>query len=140
VPFVNVALAMALYVLTAGPYMGVGPRTWLVMGLMSLIPLAKTQRDRLPNLPSVHKWFPRGILRSVVLLYAMAHYGRWILDVTGDDARRAVPLMLIPSIVVGSIDCFGRSGGTWPESRGKTFAGFVLWMVSFSVVAGWVTP
>ncbi len=140
VPFVNVALLLLIYVLTAGPYMGVGPRTWLVLGLMSLIPLAKIHKDKFPNFPTLHKWFPRGILRSVTMLYAVAYYGRWILDVTGDDARRAVPLMLLPGIVIGAIDCVGRSGGGWPESRGKTIAGIVLWMISFSVVAGWVTP
>ncbi len=140
VPIANVVLLLLLYVLTAGPYMGVGPRTWLVLGLMSLIPLAKVHKEKFPNFPTLHKWFPRGILRGVVMLYAMAYYGRWILEATGGDARRAVPLMLLPGISIGVVDCVGRNGGGWPESRGKTIAGFVLWMISFSVVAGWLTP
>lgn len=74
------------------------------------------------------------------MLYVMAYYGRWLLDVTGADTKQIVPLMLLPGIVIGVSDCFGRTGGGWPESRWKNAAGAVLWAVSFSVVAGWLTP
>ena len=140
VAYVNVALALGIYVLTAGPYMGMGPRTWLIMSMMCIVPLVKIHKDKLPNATFVHRWLPRGILRSVIMLYAMAYYGRCVLDVTGRDARQAVPLMLLPAIARGLADCFGRSGGSWPERRVKTLAGLALWAVSFSVVAGWLTP
>jgi hypothetical protein len=140
VSYANVALLLGIYVLTAGPYMGLGARTWLVMGLMCVVPLLKIQKDRLPNVRSIHRWMPRGILRSVLMLYGMAYYGRWILDVTGSDAKQVVPLMLLPGIAIGVADCFGRSGGSWSDSRGKNAAGLVLWMVSLSVVVGWLSP
>ena len=140
VSYVNIVLLLGIYVLTAGPYMGMGPRTWLIMGLMCVVPVLKTQKERLPNARFIHRWLPRGILRSVVMLYAVAYYGRWILEVTGADAKQVVPLMLLPGIAVGVSDCFGRSGGAWPESRWKNIAGALLWMVSLSVVAGWLTP
>jgi hypothetical protein len=140
VAYVNVVLALGIYVLTAGPYMGMGPRTWLIMSMMCVVPLVKIHKDKLPNATFVHRWLPRGILRSVIMLYAMSYYGRWVLAATAQDARRAVPLVLLPAIALGLADCFGRSGGSWPERRAKTLAGLVLWAVSFSVVAGWITP
>ncbi len=140
VSYVNIALLLGVYALTAGPYMGTGARTWLIMGLMCVVPLLKTRKERLPNARFIHRWLPRGILRSVVMLYVMAYYGRWLLDVTGADTKQIVPLMLLPGIVIGVSDCFGRTGGGWPESRWKNAAGAVLWVVSFSVVAGWLTP
>lgn len=140
VPYVNVCLMLCIYVLTAGPYMGTGPRTWFVMGLMSVVPLVKIHRDKLPNVALIHRWFPRGILRSVIMLYAMAYYGRWLVDVTNGDARAAVPLTLLPAIAIGLVDCLGRTGGAWSDWRLKNGLGAVLWVVSFSVVAGWLTP
>lgn len=140
VPYVNVGLMLCIYVLTAGPYMGAGSRTWIVMGLMSLVPLVKIHRDKLPNIAAIHRWFPRGILRSVIMLYAMAYYGRWAIDLANGDARAAVPLTLLPAIAIGLVDCFGRTGGTWSDWRLKNAVGVILWGVSFSVVAGWLTP
>lgn len=140
VPYFNLVTMLGLYVLTAGPYMGTGLRTWVVMALMAVVPLCKANKDRFPNVASIHRWFPRGILRGVVLLYAVAVYGRWVIDVTGAEARDAVPLMLLPGIAIGIVDCFGRTGGAWPERRVKSLAGAILWAVSFSVVAGWLTP
>lgn len=140
VPYVNVCIMLCIYALTAGPYMGTGPRTWIVASLMCVVPLVKIHRDKLPNVVMIHRWLPRGILRSVIMLYAMAHYGRWITDATNGDSRAAVPLMLVPGIAIGLLDSVGRTGGSWPESRMKNVAGVILWAVSFSVVAGWLAP
>lgn len=138
----NVALLWAIFLLTASPYFGLGWRTWLVVTLMSIVPLAKIHKGSFPNVEFLHRWFPRGILRAAIMLFVGAYYGRWIEGVAGNaaDARALAPFLLFPGVAIGLIDCFGRSGGSWRESNFKQAAGFALWLVTLAVLLGWVTP
>ncbi len=142
VSYTNVGVLWLVYLLTAGPYMGLGWRTWVIVTLMSIVPLVKIHKDSLPNSTTVHRWFPRGILRASIMLFVGAWYSRWVLDVAGhpSDARTIVPYLMLPAIAIGLIDGFGRKGGSWRDSSVKQLAGFALWIVSLSVLVGWITP
>ena len=142
IAYLNVALLWGVFLLTAAPYFGLGWRTWLVVTLMSVVPLAKIHKASFPNVELFHRWFPRGILRATIMLFLGAYYGRWIQGVAGNavDARALAPFLLLPGVAIGLVDCFGRSGGNWRESNLKQSAGFVLWLVSLGVLLGWITP
>ncbi|MEY2626675.1 MAG: hypothetical protein RJB08_434, partial [Actinomycetota bacterium] len=103
VAHVNVLVLWAVFLLTAAPYFGLGWRTWLIVTLMSVVPLAKIHKGSLPNVAALHRWFPRGILRATILLFVGAYFGRWIHDVAGNpaDARTLAPFLMLPGIVIG---------------------------------------
>ena len=142
IAYLNVVLLWAVFLLTAVPYFGLGWSTWTVVTVMSLVPLAKIHKAAFPNFELIHRWFPRGILRATIMLFLGAYYSRWIQGVAGNavDARALAPFLLLPGVAIGLIDCFGRSGGSWPESKSKQAAGFALWLVTLAVLLGWVTP
>ena len=98
----TVVLGAGLYLLAAAPFFGLGWRTWLTVGLVSLVPLLGLVADRFPNVRLLHKWFPRGLLRFVVMLFVSAWFGKFVLSIAGSsaDARSTAVFMLLPGVVV----------------------------------------
>jgi hypothetical protein len=137
----TVVLGAGLYLLAAAPFFGLGWRTWLTVGLVSLVPLLGLAADRFPNVRLVHKWFPRGLLRFVMMLFVTAWFGKFVLSVAGNsaDARSTAVFMLLPGVVVGLIDLVAREGGDWKESRLKYVGGLAVWLLAVAVLSGRVT-
>ena len=137
----TVVLGAGLYLLAAAPFFGLGWRTWLTVGLVSLVPLLGLAADRFPNVRLLHKWFPRGLLRFVVMLFVSAWFGKFVLSVAGSsaDARSTAVFMLLPGVVVGLIDLVAREGGDWKESRLKHVGGLAVWLLAVAVLSGRVT-
>lgn len=139
---VNIGLKAGLFLVGAGTFFGLGWRTWVVVALMSVIPLAKLGVDRYPNLPWLHRWFPRGVLRGAIMLFVGAWFARYVVsNVAGpDEFRAAAALALVPSIVIGAIDLLARKGGSWPENLWKRFGGGLAWLVTLAALVGWISP
>jgi hypothetical protein len=139
--FATVATGAALYLLAAAPFFGLGWRTWLTIALVSLVPLLQLAEHRVPNLAAVHRWFPRGLLRFVVMMFVTAWFGRFVLSLADEaaDPRSVAVFLLLPGVLVGLVDLVGREGGEWRDSRLKNAAGLAVWLLAVAVLSGRVT-
>jgi len=134
----SVAIRAGLFLLVAAPFFGLGWRTWLMVGLVTFVPVLGLAEDRFPNLAVVHRFFPRGLLRFVVMMFATAWFGRFVLSVADNpvDARPLAVFMLLPGVLVGMIDLVGREGGEWQDSYPKRIAGLAVWLLAVAVLSG----
>lgn len=130
-----------LYTMAIVTFYGWGARTAAMIALVSLVPVLGLFTDNFPNLVAVHKWFPRGILRAVIMIIVGTWYGRFILALADNpaDTRSIAVFLLLPGVALGLIDCFAREGGEWPDRTAKHAAGFMLWLFSLAVLLGLVS-
>lgn len=130
-----------LYTMAIVTFYGWGARTAAMIALVSLVPVLGLFADNFPNLVAVHKWFPRGILRAVIMIIVGTWYGRFILALADNpaDTRSIAVFLLLPGVALGLIDCFAREGGEWPDRTAKHAAGFMLWLFSLAVLLGLVS-
>ncbi len=134
----TIATSGILYLIAAGPFFGFGWRTWVVVSLMSVVPLGKLFSSSFPNFPRIHQWFPRGVVRSALMIFVTAWFARLIFDIAGQShhAQTLAVLLLIPGIVIGFIDCIARDGGDWPSTLFTKFSGVVIWLFLAAVLTG----
>ena len=130
--------ATCLYAMAMMTFYGWGVRTAVMLALVSFVPVLKMFSSAFPNLVAVHRWFPRGILRTVIMIFVGTWYGRFVLSLADDpvDTRRIAVFLLLPGILLGVVDCLAREGGEWEDRPAKHVAGFALWLVSLSVLVG----
>lgn len=140
--FVNLGSKGAIFLLGAGTFFGFGVTTWVVIALMSLVPLLKIWAGAFPNFVRVHRWFPRGLLRAAIMVFVGAWFARYVVGrIAGPENFRAMAvLVLIPGILIGLVDLVARQGGSWPDGWWKRFGGGVAWAVTFAALIGWIVP
>lgn len=140
--FLTIAVSAALYAMGAAPFFGLGWRTWTVIALISAAPLVRTYQETLPNFAVVNKWFPRGILRSVIMIFFSAWFGRVVLSSADSpqDAAALSVLLLLPALAIGMVDIFAREGDEWSSTILTKVAGAGLWTVSALALTGVITP
>jgi hypothetical protein len=134
----TIATSGILYLIAAGPFFGFGWRTWLVVSLMSAVPLGKLFSSSFPNFPRIHQWFPRGVVRSALMIFVSAWFARFIFGIAGQShhAQTLAVLLLIPGIVIGVIDCIARDGGDWPSTLFTKISGVAIWLFLAAVLTG----
>lgn len=133
-------LRVAILAVLMVPFFGAGWRTWVIIALSVAVPLAGIFSDRLPDFSSVRKWTPRGIVRSVMMIFVCAWFGTWIAGLSNDPGyvRSVAVLLMLPGLIVGCIDLVVRTGGAWPDAWWKRAGGTVLWGFSAAVLTGLV--
>jgi len=136
----TVALKSAVYILATSSFFGLGWHLWLVVVLMAVVPSLDIVEDRLPNSARLRRWFPRGVLRTVIMMFVAVWFAGWVLgaDSAPENIKRMMPVLLIPSIVLGLVDLLGRDGGDWPDTLYKRVVGGCLWGFVLAVVVGLV--
>ena len=141
VDIATLVLKGGLFLLAAGSFFGLGWRTWLVIGFMTVVPFLKLFIDRFPNVPFIHRWFPKGVLRTVIMLWVGAWLAGLILggDSSPEHTKEMAAFLLLPGMTIGVIDIIGREGGSWPDTLWKRLVGGCLWTFSFLVMFGFVT-
>jgi hypothetical protein len=98
--------------------------------------------DDLPNSARLNRWLPRGHAQFFCLLVI----GSWLTaSLIGpskdpDAIRSSFVWLLLPGVVIGVTELFGRHGGQWPNVLMKRTVGAVTWTVAVSMVTGWFTP
>ena len=127
-----------LWLLAAETFFGLGWKTWVIIGLMSFVPMLKLFADRYPNSAVVHRWFPRGVLRTVAMMFVGTWFAAWVMNAASNpvDTRSLAPVLMLPGIVVGLVDLVGRNGGAWPDTLPKRLAGGVFWIFVLGVLVG----
>ena len=140
--FVNVGSKGAIFLLGAGTFFGFGTMTWVVIALMSLVPLLKIWSGSFPNFDRVHKWFPRGLLRAAIMTFLGAWFARYVVAEIADpeNFRATAALVLIPGIFIGLVDLVARKGGSWPDGWWKRLGGGAAWAITFAALLGWIVP
>jgi hypothetical protein len=135
---VSVVIRTGVFILIAAPFFGLGWLTWLAAILLAIPMLLKIWEDSLPNSPQLNRWYPRGLARFVLLLVVGIYLAAWLLGHSAPDeqVRATYNLLLLPGIVSGVIELFGREGGDWPNTWLKRAAGGLLWLFAASVVVG----
>ena len=135
---ISVALRVAVFLLIAAPFFGLGWVTWLAAALFSIPMILKIWEDDLPNSAWLNKWFPRGLPRFAMLLVIGVYLAAWVLGqlADGSQSRDVFNLLLLPGIVAGIIELIGREGGDWPDTWRKRVAGGVIWALAAGITAG----
>ena len=124
----------------AAPFFGLTWKTVLSALLLAVPAVLKPFEDDLPNVPAIHRWLPRGLFRFMCLLVVGMWLGSVLIPVDDPDAvRNAAVWLLIPSVVVGVLELFGRKGGDWTNVRLKWALGVGVWTFAASLVTGTVT-
>jgi uncharacterized membrane protein YuzA (DUF378 family) len=121
----------------------VGPRWQLAVGAgLYLLPqLLGVWEERFPNIPSIYRILPRGLVKLVLILVVAKGLKTIAFSVdTGprDAIADAFVLMLIPVAVLGILDLFGREGegsklGWWQRIAGLGILVIGIW---FALVVG----
>jgi hypothetical protein len=134
----TITASAILYLIAAGPFFGFGWRTWLIVSLMSVVPLGKLFSSSFPNFPRIHRWFPRGVVRSALMIFVSAWFARFIFEIAGQshNARTLAVFLLIPGIVIGIIDCIARDSRDWPSTLFTKISGIGLWLFLAAVLTG----
>lgn len=135
---VAIVVRSLVFLFIAEPFFGVGPTTLLAALLLALPMVGKLWEDDLPNSATLHRWLPRGLLRFFLMLVLGAYLTAALVGGrTGDDVVRSTFVwLLLPGVVVGVIELFGRHGGDWPESPAKRALGAIVWVGAVSIVTG----
>jgi hypothetical protein len=111
----------AVFLLIAIPF--VGSRWQLYAGAaLFLIPqLLKLVENRFPNWPGVYAVLPRGILKTVIMLFVGKWFGTLVTDHLLHDPRQLIAdafvILSLPGLVLSLLDLVGRDGArcrlTW---------------------------
>ena len=130
----------AIFLFVAVPFFGWTWQTVLSAVFLAIPLVLKPFEDDLPNIAGVHRWLPRGLFRFLCLLV----FGMWLAQLlvpAGDveALRRAAVWLLVPGLVVGVAEMFGRFGGDWNNVRVKWSLGFLVWLGAVGLVSGAVT-
>jgi hypothetical protein len=124
----------------AVPFFGFTWKTILSTCLLAIPVLMKPFEDNLPNVPFIHRWLPRGLFRFLSLMIL----GLWLSSVLVpiDDSqavRNAAVWLLIPGVIIGVIEGFGREGGEWNNTTLKWVLGIGVWATAAGIVTGMIS-
>ena len=132
---------LAVFLLISAPFFGLGRYTMLALALTALLMVMKLYEDKLPNSVTLNKWYPRGVLKFLIMLVVGIYYSAFILGdhASADKVKGTFALMLLPGVVTGLLEFFGREGGIWPENWWKRLAGSAVWLTAIGMVLGYIS-
>jgi len=136
--WVSVLVRLGIFMLVAEPFFGLGPITYLAAFLTGVPMVLKIYEDDLPNWVWLNKWYPRGVGRFIMILVITLYISAWLLGQTfsSEDYRQAFTFILLPGVISGVLELFGREGWEWPEGWLKRILGFCVWLFAVCVVTG----
>ncbi len=137
--FVSKVVRTVVFVFVAHVF--VGGNLWLASGAaMFIVPkILEPLAGRLPNLPTLYGFLPRGLLRIVMMLFVMLWWGSLVVGaVESNEIQWAFVLMSIPGIVLGVADWFAREGREWPSTVLSRALGTVVLVLGLALVRGWI--
>jgi hypothetical protein len=136
--FVSVLLRTAIFLFVAEPFFGLTPLTIAAASLIAFPFILKLWEDDLPNFKSLHRWFPRGLLRFSITLVVGILLARNLLgaEPTDELIRSSFIWLLIPNFLVAVLELFGRSGGDWNNVWIKWLSGAAIWGFTILLTLG----
>ena len=130
----------ALFVFVAEVFIGNNWALWAGAVLYLVPKLVPLVQDSLPNVPSLHRYMPRGLLK-IVLLLVLAKWWGGVLTSNISNADQMVRIGFVfmgtPGLVATIFGWFGRSSTQkWEQNWVTRIAGLVLLVLLFLMVQG----
>ena len=129
----------AVFIFVALIFIGNNWALWLGGGIYLVPKLVGLIDDAFPDFNAVHRFLPRGILKTVVMLFVAKWWGDLVADNVAnpdDMVQYGFVLLGIPGLVFGAISWFGRSSKPWPSTLHTKVAGTALLLIGLLRVLG----
>ena len=129
----------AVFIFVALIFIGNNWALWLGGGIYLVPKLVGLIDDAFPDFNAVHRFLPRGILKTVVMLFVAKWWGDLVADNVAnpdDMVQYGFVLLGIPGLVFGAISWFGRSSKPWPSTVLTKVAGTALLLIGLLRVLG----
>jgi uncharacterized repeat protein (TIGR02059 family) len=136
---ISLLVRTVVFVFVALIFIGNNWALW-VGGAMYLVPkLVTLFDDAFPDVSPIHRFMPRGIFKTVVMLLVAQWWGGVVADnVANPDnmVQYGFVLLGIPGLVLGAIGWFGRSSKPWPSTVLTKALGIALLVFGLNLVLG----
>ncbi|MDQ1522005.1 MAG: hypothetical protein QOI55_3078, partial [Actinomycetota bacterium] len=133
------ALRSAIFVFAAIAFVGNCWQLWVGAALFVVPQLVGFAEDRLPNVARLYAVLPRGILKTVVMLFVGAWFGR-LVSAHVDDPRRLIAdgfvLLALPGLAFTALAFVGRDGKARTMRWQHHLAGAAVLLVGVLSVRG----
>lgn len=138
---VSIVLRALVFIMICEPFFGVGATTLSAAALLAVPQILKMWEDDLPNYTWLNRWFPRGLFRFFCTLVLGAFLTVRLIGPDGgaDAVRSSFIWLLLPGVLIGVVELFGRSGGVWPNVALRRALGAVVWLGAAAMVTGQLT-
>lgn len=138
---VSIAVRALVFIMICEPFFGVTTTTITAATLLAVPQVLKMWEDDLPNSAALNRWFPRGLFRFLCTLILGAFLTSQLIGSDGgaDAVRSSFIWLLLPGVLVGVIELFGRHGGAWPNVTLRRSLGAVVWLCAAGMVTGRLT-
>jgi hypothetical protein len=127
----------AVFIFVAWVFIGNNWALWLG-GAMYLVPkLVGLKEERFPDFNPLHRFLPRGIFKTVVMLFVAKWWGSLVAEnVPNADemVQYGFVLLGIPGLLLGVLGWFGRSSKPWSSTIASKLLGIVLLIIGLVTV------
>lgn len=137
----SIVIRSLVFLMICEPFFGVTVTTVITALLIAIPVVLKLWEDDLPNSAFVHKWLPRGHFRFLCTLIIGAYLTMKLIGPGGDEdaVRSSLAWLTLPITVIGVLELFGRSGGSWPKVAVRRSLGALVWLTAVAIVTGHLT-
>ena len=127
-----------LYLVVMDPYFGFSYRTIIAAALLAIPGVLKLREDSLPNSPLLHRWLPRGLTSFLfmLLLGSFLSFHLLGLDPSTSTIDSTFLLLLLPGVIIGVVELFGREGVDWTNIWLKRGLGVFVWLAAVGIITG----
>jgi hypothetical protein len=130
----------ASYVFVAAVFIGNNWALWTGAALYLLPKLVALVDDKFPNIESLHRYMPRGILKLTFMMFVVRWWGQLLTTNIG-DAEKMITFGFVflgmPGFITTVMGWFGRSSTReWKQNWFTRISGLVLLIVGFLIVRG----
>jgi hypothetical protein len=137
---VSSLIRTVVYLFVAEVFIGNNWALW-VGGVLYLAPkLVGLVVDKFPNVESLHRWMPRGILKVTVMMLLARVWGVALTNAISDPAQMitfSFVFMGTPGVVATVLGWFGRtSSRPWPQTWFTRIAGLIILIIGILMVRG----
>jgi len=138
---VSITVRALVFIMICEPFFGITTTTLGAAALLAVPQVLKMWEDELPNSTALNRWFPRGLFRFLCTLVVGAFLTSQLIGADGgaDAVRSSFIWLLLPGVLIGVIELFGRSGGAWPNVALRRSLGAVVWLCAAAMVTGQLT-
>ncbi len=136
----SLVFKFALYLLVMDPFFGINLRTIGAALLLAIPGVLKLYEDNLPNYPWLHRWLPRGQTSFLFMMLVGSFLSFRLLGEEPTSARVASTfiLLLLPGVVMGVVEEFGREGTDWTRVWVRRGLGVFTWLSCVGLVTGYL--
>ncbi|MFM2235380.1 MAG: hypothetical protein RL296_1039, partial [Actinomycetota bacterium] len=137
---VSSLIRTAVFLFVAEVFIGNNWALW-VGGVLYLAPkLVGLVVDKFPNVESLHRWMPRGILKVTLMMLLARIWGVVLTDAVSDPAQMIMfsfVFMGTPGLVATVLGWFGRtSSRPWQQTWFTRIAGLIILIIGILMVRG----